>query len=257
MSIPAQFVFPKSAGTWLRGLGRLGLIKLGVVVLGLAAIPDSVWTWIQGLGGLGLILLGLADNTPFVSAPPGSEDVFLILLSAHHPHWWFYYAFMATVGEVLGGYLGYRLAAKGGQETFEKKVGKARAEKIYKHFEKRGYLTVFTGSVLPPPFPFSPVVMAAGVMQYPAKKFLSALFAGRAARFLTVAFLGRVYGHQMIAFFTRHYRSLLYVLISVAVAAAIGALVYFVWYRPKQRQRSGAHPAGPKGKPASNTEGVK
>jgi membrane protein YqaA with SNARE-associated domain len=257
MPIPAQLVIRDSVGAWIHGLGRLGLIRLGVILLGLVVIPDSVWTWIQGLGELGLILLGLVDNTPFVSAPPGSEYVFLILLSAHHSHSWVYYAFMATVGEVLGGYLGYRLAAKGGQETFEKKVGKPRAEKIYERFEKRGYLTVFTGSILPPPFPFSPIVMAAGVMQYPRKKFLSALLAGRAARFFAVAFLGRVYGQQMISFFTRHYRTLLYVLISVVVIAGIGALVYFTWYRPSQQRGGGARPAGRKGKSASATECVK
>jgi len=257
MRILAQLVIPDSVGTFMQGLGRLGLIRLGVVVLGLVVVPDSVWTWIQGLGGLGLILLGLADNTPFVSAPPGSEDVFLILLSAHHPQWWVYYAFMATVGEVLGGYLGYRLAAKGGRETFEKKVGKPRAEIIYERFEKRGYLTVFTGSILPPPFPFSPVVMAAGVMQYPRQKFFSALLAGRGARFLAVAFLGRVYGQQMIGFFSRHYRTLLYVLISVVVMAGIGALVYFIWYRPSRQPGEGARLAGRKGKSASANECVK
>lgn len=37
--------------------------------------------------------------------PPGSVDVFLILLSAHRRAWWAYYALMATLGEVLGGYL--------------------------------------------------------------------------------------------------------------------------------------------------------
>ena len=168
----ALFLIPDSVSKSVYRLGGLGLIVTGV-----AAVPGSVWKWVHGLGGLGLILLGLADNAPFVSAPPGSEDVFLILLSAHHPQWWVYYAFMATVGEVLGGYLGYRLAAKGGQETFEKKVGKARAEKTYRYFEQRGFLTVLAGSMLPPPFPFSPVVMAAGVMQYPRKKFLWALTA--------------------------------------------------------------------------------
>ena len=30
-----------------------------------------------------MIVLGLADNTPFISAPPGSMDVLVILLSAH------------------------------------------------------------------------------------------------------------------------------------------------------------------------------
>jgi membrane protein YqaA with SNARE-associated domain len=200
-------------------------------------MPDSVWKWTHRLGGPGLILLGIADNAPFISAPPGSVDVFVILLSAHRQEWWAYYAFMATVGEVLGGYLAYRLAEKGGQETLEKKVGKTRAEKIYKHFEKRGFMTVFTGSVLPPPFPFTSVLMAAGVMQYPCKKFLSALTAGRALRFFAVAYLGRLYGRQMIGFFSRHYRPMLYVLVALAVTAGIGALVYFKWYRPKvQRQ---------------------
>jgi len=199
-------------------------------------MTDSVWKWIHRLGGPGLILLGVADNTPFISAPPGSTDVFVILLSAHRHEWWAYYAFMATVGEVLGGYLSYRLAQKGSQETFERKVGKSRAEKIYRHFEKRGFRTVFTGAILPPPFPFTSVLMAAGVMQYPRKKFLLALTAGRGVRFFAVAYLGGMYGQQMIGFFTEHYRPTLYVLIALGVTAGIGALVYFRWYRPKVRR---------------------
>ena len=203
-------------------------------------VGESVWKWIRHLGGPGLILLGLADNTPFVSAPAGSEDVFLIVLSAHQPEWWAYYAFMATVGEVAGGYLTYRLAEKGGQETLERKVGKQRAEKIYKRFEKHGVITMLIGSILPPPFPFTSVLMAAGVMQYPRKKFLSSLTAGRATRFFAVAYFGRVYGQQIIGFFARHYQAMLDVLIALAVAAGIGALVYFKWYRPR-RERVNHH----------------
>ena len=188
-----------------------------------------------------MFLLGLADSAPFIDAPPGSVDVSIILLSAKSHELWAYYALMATTGEVLGGYLTYRLAEKGGQETFEKKIGKPRAEKIYKRFEKRGFMTVFTGSILPPPFPFTPVLMAAGVMQYPSQKFISALTAGRAVRFLVVAFLGRIYGQQMINFFSRHYRGALHVLIGLAVMAGIGALVYYQWYRHKrQREMIGA-----------------
>jgi len=198
---------------------------------------ESVWKWMHTLGGPGLILLGIADNTPFISAPPGSVDVFVILLSAHRHEWWVYYAFMATVGEVLGGYLAYRLAEKGGQETLEKRIGKTRAEKLYKHFEKHGFITVFLGSILPPPFPFSSVLMAAGIMQYPCKQFLSALTAGRGLRFFAVAYLGRIYGRQMIDFFSRHYRSMVHLLVALIVISVIGALVYFKWYRPTaQRQ---------------------
>ncbi len=209
---------------------------LGSKVLGLF-VAKSAWKWIQGLGGPGLIFLGVADNTPFISAPPGSVDTCIILLATLHHEWWAYYALMITVGEVLGGYLTYRLAEKGGQQTLEKKIGKPRAEKIYKLFEKRGFLTVFLGSILPPPFPFTPLLMAAGVMQYPGKKFFSALSAGRAVRYFGLAYLGRIYGRQVIGFFSRYYRPMLYVLIALAVAAGIVALVYFKWYRPRAQRK--------------------
>ena len=71
-------------------------------IFSLFIVADSVWKWIRHLGGPGLILLGLADNTSFISAPTGSGDVFLSVLSAHQHEWWAYYAFMATVGEGLG-----------------------------------------------------------------------------------------------------------------------------------------------------------
>lgn len=203
-------------------------------------VADSVWKWIHGLGGPGLILLGIADNAPFASAPAGSVDVFLILLAAHHHQWWAYYALMATVGEVLGGYLTYRLAEKGGQQTLEKKVGTSRAEKIYTLFEKRGFTAVFAGSILPPPFPFTPVLMAAGIMQYPCKKFFAALTAGRSLRYFGVACLSGIYGRRMIGFFSHYYQPMLYVLIALAVMAGIGALVYFKWYRPRAQREERA-----------------
>jgi membrane protein YqaA with SNARE-associated domain len=203
----------------------------------LLMMSDSVWRWIHGLGGPGLILLGLFDNAPFVSAPPGSVDVCVILLAAHRPQWWAYYALMTLVGEVLGGYLTYRLAEKGGQQTLERKVGKQRAQMVYRGFERFGNITVLAGALLPPPFPFTTVLMTAGVMQYPCKKFLSALVAGRAVRFFAVAWLGRIYGQQMIGFFSRNYRSLVYLLIAIALLAGIGALVYFMWYRPRKRRK--------------------
>jgi membrane protein YqaA with SNARE-associated domain len=210
---------------------------LTVITLSHFAVPNSVWDWIHGLGGPGLILLGLSDNTPFVSAPPGSVDVCVILLAAHHPERWAYYAFMTMVGEVLGGYLTYRISRKGGKEALEKKVSKQRAEMVYRGFEKFGSITVLGGALLPPPFPFTTVLMTAGVMHYPRKKFLSALIAGRTLRFFTEACLGRIYGHQMISYFSRHYRLFMILLIVIAIAAGVGALIYFLWYRPMQARK--------------------
>lgn len=151
-------------------------------------------------------------------------DVFLILLSTSSRDSWAIYAVMASLGEVLGGYLTYRFAEKGGQQTLEKEIGKVRAERVYQRFERYGFLTVLGGAVAPPPFPFTSVLMAAGIMQYPRTRFLAALAAGRSLRFFAEAFLGRTYGRQMIAFFYAHYQAALYALIALAVIGGLAAL---------------------------------
>ena len=198
-------------------------------------VTSEVWKWMLRLGGPGLIVLGLIDSS--VIPTPGGMDVFVLLLTAHHREWWPYYGAMATVGSVLGGYLTYRLAQKGGKAGLEKKIGKKRSQKVYKKFEKGGFSSVLIGSLLPPPFPLVPVLMAAGVMQYSRNKFLAALIIGRSIRFFSLAFLGRLYGTAIAGWLGRYYKPFLYVLISMGVAAGIGALLYFKWYRPRHQPR--------------------
>jgi membrane protein YqaA with SNARE-associated domain len=198
-------------------------------------IVDPLWTWLQRLGGPGLIALGLADNSAIPL--PGSMDLLVILLSAHQPQRWPYYAFMATVGAVIGGYLTYCLAEKGGEETLEKRVGKQRAEKVYRRFKAHGFATVAVGAVLPPPFPIVPFLLAAGALKYPRSNFLAALGLGRAARFVALAYLAHRYGSGIIGWVSRYYRPLLYTLIALAVAGGIAGLIYWKWYLPKQQKK--------------------
>jgi membrane protein YqaA with SNARE-associated domain len=208
-------------------------------------LTNPIWTWLHRLGGPGLILLGVIDSS--VIPVPGSMDVFVILLSAHRRDWWPYYAFMATLGAVLGGYVTYRLAEVEGERALERKIGKRRAQKAYRQFERRGFLTVMVGAILPPPFPMVPVLMAAGVLNYPRKSFLSALGLGRAVRFFSIAYLGHLYGAALIQWVGRYYRTFLYLLIGAAVLAAIALFVYIKWYRPKGK---GEEPKGGEVEPA-------
>ncbi len=198
--------------------------------------PNPVWTWLHRLGGVGLILLGLADNS--IIPLPGSMDAFTIILSAGHKDYWPYYAFMATLGAVLGGYLTYRIADKGEKATLERKFGKKRAEKVYRKFEKRGFSTVMVGAMIPPPFPIVPVLMAAGALHYPRKKFIGALAAGRGIRFTVDGILGAVYGGAILGFFSQYYKPVLYGLIALAVLGAVATLVYFKWWRPRHQKPS-------------------
>src|ERR1700732_3488953 len=95
--------------------------------------PQSVTHWLLHLGGIGLIPLGLIDSS--VIPIPGSMDVATILLSARDKHLWFYYAVMATVGSVLGGFVTYRLARKGGKEALARKISAKTLKRVYGIFE--------------------------------------------------------------------------------------------------------------------------
>jgi membrane protein YqaA with SNARE-associated domain len=213
-------------------------VEWSLHILGSIVAVSGFWRWIRRIGGPGLIVVGLIDNS--VIPIPGGMDFFVILFTAHHREWWWYYGLMATVGAVIGGYVTYRLSKKGGKQSLEKKIGKKRAQKVYKKFEKGGFSTVMVGAMVPPPFPLVPVLMAAGIMQYPAKKFLSALAIGRAIRFFALAYLGRLYGTEIVGWLNRYYKPFLYVLIALGVAGGIAALLYFKWYRPRHRHVVGA-----------------
>src|ERR1700683_498428 len=179
----------------------------------------SAMRWLIHLGGPGLILLGIADNS--LIPLPGSTDVVTILLAAHRREPWFYYTIMATAGAVLGGYLTYRMARKGGKETLEKRFSQRKVKKVYAIFERWGFAAVAIPAILPPPFPITPMLLAAGAMQYPTKKFLTALAVGRGIRFTILGYLGYHYGRSIVEFFARYYWPVMIVLIVFSVAGGL------------------------------------
>jgi membrane protein YqaA with SNARE-associated domain len=188
--------------------------------------------WIFHLGGLGLILVAIVDNS-FIPIP-GGLDVFTILLaSGRHDLWW-YYVIMSTFGSVVGAYFTYRIGEKGGQETLERKIGKQRAEKVYKKVGRAGFTTVMISVLIPPPFPVVPVLLAAGALQIPPKNFLAAVAVGRAVRFTIDAMLGVFFGRHILGFFAQYYKPALYLLIALAIVGGIGGLMYYKHWKAKK-----------------------
>lgn len=206
------------------------------------AFKKVLWAWIQRLGGPGLVAIGLVDNSviPF----PGGMDVFTILLSMTHKQLWWYYAIMATLGSVIGGYLTYRVGHKGGEQTLEKKFSPRRAEKVRRTFEKGGFFTIFLGCIAPPPVPIAPFLLTAGAMKYPLRKFFAALVTGRLIRYLCVAYLGSVYGRTVFGWMFHYYRPLLYTLVALAVIGGLAGLYY--WKRVRKPKSPAESRSAPK-----------
>jgi membrane protein YqaA with SNARE-associated domain len=189
----------------------------------------SFWQWLLQLRSIGQIVVGIADNS--IIPMPGSMDVLTIWLAASERRLWLYYAFMATVGALIGGYLTYALARKGGEEAFERKLRKKQADKLCRRFKRWGFWAVAIPAVLPPPFPIVPFLLTAGALQYPPKKFLAALALGRGIRFTILTALGAIYGDAIVGFFSQYYKPALAILIALSVVAGIFALVEYLRYK--------------------------
>jgi membrane protein YqaA with SNARE-associated domain len=196
------------------------------------AVARSVRRWIFHLGGLGFIPLGLLDSS--VIPLPGSMDVLTIVLSASNQGFWLYYAFMATVGSVIGGFVTYRLARKGGKETLERKFRARTLEKVYRIFGRWGFGAIAIAALLPPPAPMVPFLFAAGAMQYSVKKFLMALTLGRIVRYSLLAFLGARYGRQVLTVISQHGHPVLIAAIGL-ITAAMAALIFILVSKRKKR----------------------
>jgi membrane protein YqaA with SNARE-associated domain len=195
----------------------------------LLAVP--IWRQLRSLGGPGLVLLGVADNS--VVPLTGSMDVLTIWLAARHHEPWPYYALMATLGAVIGGYITYSLARKGGKETMERKLSTKRATQFSEAFARWGFAAVAVPALMPPPFPFVPFLLAAGAMQYSRKKFLAALTLGRGIRYFVAAYLGFHYGRHILRFFSRYSKPAMAVLIGLAVVGAVVSLIQYLRYAKK------------------------
>jgi membrane protein YqaA with SNARE-associated domain len=195
----------------------------------LLAVP--IWHRLRSMGGPGLVLLGIADNS--IIPLTGSMDVLTIWLAARHHEPWPYYALMATVGAVIGGYITYALAHKGGKEAMERRLSKKRAAQVADKFERWGFFAVAIPAILPPPFPFVPFLIAAGAAQYPRKKFLGSLVLGRGLRYAIESFLGFHYGRHILRFFNHYYKPALAILIGLAVVGAILSLIQYLRMKKK------------------------
>jgi membrane protein YqaA with SNARE-associated domain len=201
----------------------------GLVDVLLAVSGHAFRRWFFRLGGIGLIPLGLLDSS--VIPIPGSMDLLTIVLSARQQNLWFYYAFMATTGSVLGAWLTYRLARKGGKKTLDRRVRRWHTDKIKKMFERWGFSAIALPALMPPPVPMVPFVLAAGAMEYPTKKFLGALAIGRAVRYTILAYLAGRYGRRIL-----HSNPAIWAVFGVLLAAAL--LAFFLWWEIRKREPS-------------------
>jgi len=148
------------------------------------------------LGGFGLLLLGILDSS-FLVMPMGN-DLLVIAMTARRHALMPYYAAMAAAGSVLGSLLLDVASRKGGEEFIEKHVPKKRLKYIEGKVRKNAGWAVGFAALMPPPFPFTPFVVASAALDYPRKKLLSVIGVTRLLRFSIEGSLAILFGERIL-----------------------------------------------------------
>ena len=182
------------------------------------------------LGGPGLLLLGILDSS-FLFAPLGN-DLLVVALTAHYHSvlGMFYYAAMSTIGSILGCLLVDIVLRPAGEHGLAKHLSARRIGYIKGKVERNAAWALVLASVAPPPFPFTPFIMAAAALQYPRNKMLAVTGAARMVRFTAIGALALFFGRRILAW--AESPVVQWVLIGIIAICVVGSIVSVVgWIR--------------------------
>jgi len=123
---------------------------------------------------------------PWCLLIPVNKELLLVVLSARRPDMFAWYATIAAIGSVISCVLLYELGRRAGQ-LLQHRIKARHSALVQKHVHRHGGYALALGAILPPPFPFTSLVMAAGAVGYSIPKFLGTISIARFIRFALVA----------------------------------------------------------------------
>lgn len=190
----------------------------------LHAVTSAIQQWASELGGVGLFILAALDSS-FLSFPQ-VNDLLIIYLSTKYPALMPYYAAMTVAGSLLGCYMLYAVAWRGGESFLRKRFSGARVNRGLELYQRHGLLAVIVPALLPPPVPLKLFVLLAGAARVSPLRFGAAIVIARGIRYFGQGYLAVLYGERA-AQIVRQNGAL--VGIALAVAALAGGVIYWLW----------------------------
>ncbi|HEY9232685.1 MAG TPA: VTT domain-containing protein [Blastocatellia bacterium] len=185
------------------------------ILLGIKQSLQTFAEWLVTLGPLGLFAISLIDSAGLPL--PGGPDAVMILLSARSHALVPLYAIAASLGSTIGCAVMYSVARRAGMLAL-RKIKPARRARIENLLGRYDMLAIMATAILPPPFPFKPFVLSAGVFKLKRSRFIIAVFTGRLVRFTMEGLLAIAFGEAAGEQIKRHG---LKVLLVVVVAATL------------------------------------
>ena len=156
------------------------------------------------LGGLlnwwGLWLIAALDSTMLFFLPLAVDIAVIIVASRAHQMFWGY-SVIAAGGSVCGAAVTYYIGRRLGDAELERFVSPGRLAKVRKKITSKGAIAIAVLDLVPPPFPFTAFILAAGALKVSAYRFFFWLGIMRLLRFGAEGVLAYFYGRQIIYWF--------------------------------------------------------
>jgi len=193
------------------------------------------------LGGPGLLLLGILDSS-FLFAPLGN-DLLVVAMTArsHSVASMLYYAFMSTAGSIVGCLLVDVLLRRAGEKGLENYLPPKRLDYVKCKVGKNAAWALVLASILPPPFPFTPFVMAAAALQYPRGRMAAIVGVARMVRFTTLGALALWFGQSILQWVQAP--ALQWCLIGLIVICTVGSVISVAGWIRRSRAPHSPEPA--------------
>jgi membrane protein YqaA with SNARE-associated domain len=203
----------------------------------------SLTRWIIGLfvSPAGVVALAALDSTMFFSLPFGIDAAVIILAARLRGLAWTV-PFLATGGSVAGAALTFWMGVKIGEKGLDRYVSRGRLEKVRRTVNTKGAVALAVLDLIPPPFPFTPFVLAAGALEVRTTTFFLTLIVCRLFRFGLEAALAVAYGRKILSWLDSDiFHDFVAGCAALALALTIVSIVRLVKSsRPSKRRRAAA-----------------
>jgi membrane protein YqaA with SNARE-associated domain len=199
----------------------------------------SSWVLSVFASPVGVFVLAALDSTLFFSLPFGIDFVVILMAARLRTLAWIV-PLLACAGSVAGAVLTFWMGKTIGEKGLNRYIATKRLDRIRSKIRRSGAIALAVLDLIPPPFPFTPFVIAAGALKMKARMFFAMLIACRLFRFGLETLLALVYGRSIVGWLD----SDVFHDIVIGTIALAAALTVFSIYKLLRSTRTSARPSG-------------
>ena len=188
----------------------------------------------------GIVVLAALDSTIFF-AFPGGIDTAVVILAARGGVFPWIAALLATAGSIGGAALTYWMGVKIGEHGLERYISGSRLARIRRKVHSAGAIEMAVLDLIPPPFPFTPFILAAGALTVDVMTFFMTLAVCRLIRFGIEALLAAIYGRALLTWFESDvFHDIVIALCVVGLALTVVSIARLLMSSRSPHQRAAA-----------------